>query len=1053
MDVQPDVIAGAPGVGAGLSMLAKTYEMMKNVKVYRRRCENVYRQCIELRVALQESGEGLEGTQSSAIIDEVETLIRQVESKAAEWSQYNYMKSFLLQGEIQEGLQELDRRIRTIGLKFSFKTGLDTARLSNDMRNAQKNDQMELRDLLARLVKDVEDIKKIVTLESPTHPVVEEVMQSLQTELRAPDLQPDHEEAFTKGLWMLHQRTHKLPPLTDLTGQVQVISKHRVASGTYNDVYMGLWLGKEKVALRVPCLPPDSHGLHKRFERDLTIWRNLYHPNVVPLYGIFYQETDIFSVSPWMDNGTVLNYLNSNSDVDRLQIIYQAATGLEYLHKNGIIHGDLRAANVLVDKDGVARLCDFGMSKMLEDVDSGRTASPGRNPRWCAPELLEENPTISKCTDIWSFALTCLEILTGDPPFANIKNEKDIYKLLGQCKHPQRPQSPHISDPVWTLLRRCWEKRPASRPTVSVIRQQISQMRTTTTISRPSTASSLTTQSVRRRASLLGFGRIRKRQSSSSSNSSMSGRAQLQGPVLVSEPEPIAHRHSSGRSPQEPPRLEVPLEVDDEWQFDIDLAEPSASGSSSAGERVVPPYPTPSPVIVASPLSEYLPRSEISESSSLYSSSARAACTDSKIIINLLRDGTVASGTLEGLVERLINGFGLRRDVEFRDFLLSSTIDFVSAEEFFGLIERRFYEADRAAAPSPQDRVAIQYNILSVLSYWVSTPHLSLEPQLIWQMRTFCGNAKSKINSVIMKEKADKIITDLNQNIRLASLPPMTSGPTLLPSELHPNDLAIGLTLMESDKFKQIYPSDYLMYLRGHPGTNAVEVAKKVNLKIVKWAQKFMLHFDDVLKRADVMTFFLNTAKECMRLHNFSSAVAIATAFNSPHIEGLYYTKDQLEHSSKQLLRQLLDLINSDVNQNYRAELLRAHASEQSNNFVPWLDVHLTDLENLLTQHPATHERGNHTLINFERYTHFRKYLEEHIPPSRVAYADLERHRNAGQLAYVESRLNSIILSDELDAELASRASELKRTEHRDRSHRTIERDRLGFRKPSRKSS
>ncbi|KAJ3565272.1 hypothetical protein NP233_g7743 [Leucocoprinus birnbaumii] len=1084
-------IAGAPGLGAGISMMTKTYEMMKNVKVYRRRCENVYRQCLELRVALQESAEVLEGTSSIAILDEVDSyvalrfvlsgrlkerprLIRQVESKAAEWSQYSYTKSFLSQSEIQEGLVTLDQRMRNIGIQVSIKMGTDTARSNNDMRIAQRKDQMELRDLLARLVKDVEDVKKLVTMESPTHPVVEEVMESLQTELRQPDLKPDHEEVFKRGLWMLHQKTHKLPPLIDLTGQVKKISTHRIASGTYNDVYMGRWLGQEKVALRVPCLPLDSHGFHRRFEKDLTIWRKLDHPNVVPLYGIFYEESDIYSVSPWMENGTISTYLKNNPDADRLTLILQVATGLEYLHQNGIIHGDLRAANILISEEGVACICDFGMSKMLEDVDRTRTASPGRNPRWCAPELLEENATISKHTDIWSFAMACLEILTGELPFVTIKAEKTLYQLLGEGKHPQRPHSPPILDPLWLLLKKCWQKSPNSRPSISAVKQQITEIRAALSAPRSPTTSSasLSSSSSRRRTSLqvLGFQPRRpekRRDSSSSNNSSVSGDARpfAQPAHFVAEPEPISRSYSSGHSSKAAPRLEVHVELD-EWRIDLEPATSASSSNDSQRQDTVPEV-IPPVVIIPSPVSEHthLPRSATSESSSNYSSSTRAACLDSNIIINLLRDGTVASGTLEGLVERLIQGFGLRRDVEFRDILLSSTVDFVSAEEFFGLIERRFEDADQVAVPG---KITTQYNILSVLLYWVSTPHLPLEDELISQMRAFCQNAKSKISSDFMKEKADKIITDLNKKSRMASLPPPTAGPALAAADMHPRDLAIGLTLMESDKFKQIYPSDYLMFLNGHLGSDVLAAAKEVHLKIVKFALKSILHFNDVLHRADVMKFFLNTAKasrfryptlsqplttepqECLQLHNFSSAIAIATAFDSPLIDGLSYTRDQLQDPMRQILRRLLNLL-TPGHQTYRADL--SVASTQSADFVPWLAVHISDLRKILAQHPETLEHDHRTLINFERYIHFRNYLQTYIPSSHTAYADLQRFRNTGQLAYVEARMNGIVLNYASDVELETRASELKRAEIRERNHRTIERERLGFRKHSRKSS
>ncbi len=75
-----------------------------------------------------------------------------------------------------------------------------------------------------------------------------------------------------------------------------------------------------------------------------------------------------------------------------------------------------------------------------------------------------------------------------------------------------------------------------------------------------------------------------------------------------------------------------------------------------------------------------------------------------------------------------------------------------------------------------------------------------------------------------------------------------------------PEDLAKGLTILEADKIRQISPSDYLLHLGAHPGPNAVEAANRVSDKIVQWAQKFMLHHDNVLQRADVMTFFLFTA-------------------------------------------------------------------------------------------------------------------------------------------------------------------------------------------------
>lgn len=91
--------------------------------------------------------------------------------------------------------------------------------------------------------------------------------------------------------------------------------------------------------------------------------------------------------------------------------------------------------------------------------------------------------------------------------------------------------------------------------------------------------------------------------------------------------------------------------------------------------------------------------------------------------------------------------------------------------------------------------------------------------------------------------------------------------------DVTPNDLAIGLTILEADKLKQISASDYLLYLGGHPEPNAVETANRVNDKIVRWAQKFMLYHDNVLQRVEVMTFFLFTAAVCPPCSTRSSCI------------------------------------------------------------------------------------------------------------------------------------------------------------------------------------
>lgn len=117
------------------------------------------------------------------------------------------------------------------------------------------------------------------------------------------------------------------------------------------------------------------------------MWRTLDHPNVLPFYGVTYigrhlysvslqssiyrPDTNRVQVSPWMECGTSISFVQKFPQTDVLKLLSEISEGLAYLHSLGIIHGDLRGANVLIS-DGVARLSDFGLSNFLETVSGIR---------------------------------------------------------------------------------------------------------------------------------------------------------------------------------------------------------------------------------------------------------------------------------------------------------------------------------------------------------------------------------------------------------------------------------------------------------------------------------------------------------------------------------------------------------------------------------------------------------------------------------------------------------------------------------------------------------
>jgi serine/threonine protein kinase len=147
------------------------------------------------------------------------------------------------------------------------------------------------------------------------------------------------------------------------------------------------------------------------------------HPNVMPLLGISRDFGPLPAmISPWYACGNASHFIETNPNPDRMRIIRGIATGLAYMHSGNrpIIHGDLKAENVLVSDSGEGVIGDFGVTQILQQASdpSGFTTenAMGTFP-FMAPELHDNEPAWTPATDVYAFAGTCLQILTGEAPY------------------------------------------------------------------------------------------------------------------------------------------------------------------------------------------------------------------------------------------------------------------------------------------------------------------------------------------------------------------------------------------------------------------------------------------------------------------------------------------------------------------------------------------------------------------------------------------------------------------------------------------------------------
>lgn len=244
------------------------------------------------------------------------------------------------------------------------------------------------------------------------------------------------------------------------------IRTEKVGEGTYGVVYKAKQVGTNKiVAMKKVRLDSEDEGVPATAIREISLLKEICHPNIVSLIETIYEETKLFLVFEFMDLDLrkYLDVVNKNKKLTQQQIqsfMFQILSGIDYCHARRILHRDLKPQNLLVDKNGVLKIADLGL---------GRTIGlPSRNythevvTLWYrAPEILLGNPIYSTGIDMWSIACIFGEMTNGKAMFPADSEIDELFRIFRTLGTPNEQNWPKVTRlPDYKATFPHWDPKP-----------------------------------------------------------------------------------------------------------------------------------------------------------------------------------------------------------------------------------------------------------------------------------------------------------------------------------------------------------------------------------------------------------------------------------------------------------------------------------------------------------------------------------------------------------------------------------------------------------------
>ncbi|KAI8830376.1 hypothetical protein BJ741DRAFT_619927 [Chytriomyces cf. hyalinus JEL632] len=424
------------------------------------------------------------------IVDSLLELLKAIEAFVKKQGSTKFMNSFVNREQIAARISQFNQEMTAVAQDLTLSIEVDSKAWADEDREDRKSDLEELDHTLQHLVdndykilnalelKQVEYFEAIEALEKN---IAEHIDRSLEQKL---------DRLFMERALTCLRRasdsplsTKPKPPPEWVLTSWEIEIGESISHGGFGEVLKATWLGHTLVAVKRLHMRLETSKLKEDFLREVKTWYPLRHPHIVPLLGACATAERPFMVSPFMGRGHALQFMDWCGRRDRgliegkaVKLLYEVSLGMQYLHARGVVHGDLKAVNILIDEYENAYVADFGFATLKQFTSTRLTgagaANFGGTLRWMAPERLQ-GAKLSPPVDVYAYSMTCFEILSeGDVPLTDSPDALLYQHVVNAHLRPEKPDCCHetfpaTSNQLFRLMQTCWSPDPLSRPSFS----------------------------------------------------------------------------------------------------------------------------------------------------------------------------------------------------------------------------------------------------------------------------------------------------------------------------------------------------------------------------------------------------------------------------------------------------------------------------------------------------------------------------------------------------------------------------------------------------------